>query len=154
MAFLSQTRGGANTFLIENTATYLKEIGKHKIDVLAGITHQKDEWASMTGTALGLTEPYFLTLSSGLEASGGRGINEYQWNAAHQSYLGRVNYNYGDRYLLTFNFRRDGSSRFGANNRWGVFPSASAAWRLSEESFFPKSKVLSEVKFIFEAICC
>lgn len=138
LAFLSQTRGGANTFLIENTATYLKEIGKHKIDVLAGITHQKDEWASMTGTALGLTEPYFLTLSSGLEASGGRGISEYQWNAALQSYLGRVNYNYADRYLLTFNFRRDGSSRFSPSNRFGNFMSLAAAWNVHNDIQLPE----------------
>ena len=62
------------------------------------------------------------------------------------SYFSRLNMNWAGKYFISGSIRADGSSRFGANNRWGVFPSASAAWRLSEESFFPKSKVLSEVK--------
>ncbi len=126
-AFLSRTRGGANTFLVENTLSYVKEFGKHKVDALVGATHQKDQWASMTGTVLGLTEPYFYTLSAGIEASGGRGVNEYQWNAALQSFLGRLNYNYDDKFLLTYNFRRDGSSRFSPANRYGNFMSLAGA---------------------------
>lgn len=57
----------------------------------------------------------------------------YQW--ALQSYFGRVNYNYKDRYLLEANIRIDGSSRFRKENRWGYFPSVSGAWRISEEAF-------------------
>lgn len=73
------------------------------------------------------------------------GGHRYQW--AIQSYFGRINYNYKERYLFEANFRADGSSRFTKKNRWGYFPSVSAAWRLSEEPFMEKAKdVLSNAK--------
>jgi len=62
------------------------------------------------------------------------------------SYFGRVIYGYNDRYLLTASLRRDGSSRFGADNRWGTFPAASVAWRANNESFWPKKSVISDLK--------
>src|SRR5690606_24929644 len=61
-------------------------------------------------------------------------------------YYGRLNYNLNDKYLVTLTLRGDGSSRFGPNNRWGYFPSAAIAWRLSNESFFPQSQVIDDVK--------
>ena len=62
------------------------------------------------------------------------------------SFFGRVNYNVGDRYLLGASIRRDGSSRFGAGNQWGVFPSVSLGWRLSEEGFFSGMRAISDLK--------
>src|SRR5690625_5593318 len=59
-----------------------------------------------------------------------------KWEDALLSYLGRVNYAYADKYLLTASLRYDGSSRFSPDNRWGVFPAASVGWRISEEEFF------------------
>jgi TonB-linked SusC/RagA family outer membrane protein len=69
------------------------------------------------------------------------------------SYFGRVNYNYDNRYLLTGTVRRDGSSKFGPDNRWGVFPSVAAAWRVSQEGFWKNSKIdkyVNDLKFRFE----
>ena len=60
------------------------------------------------------------------------------------SYFGRVIYNYADRYLLNVSLRRDGSSRFGRNNRWGTFPAFSAAWRASNEAFWNKKWAVTD----------
>ena len=72
------------------------------------------------------------------------GGNETEWSLL--SYMARVNYEYDNKYLLTATVRRDGSSRFGRNNRWGTFPSVSLAWRISEEPWFKKSDILSDMK--------
>ena len=61
-------------------------------------------------------------------------------------FFGRFMYNYDDKYLLSASLRRDGSSRFGKKNRWGTFPSVSAAWRISQESWFPKNDVVNDLK--------
>src|SRR5690606_37419471 len=73
-------------------------------------------------------------------------VSEFSTNASEWtllSYIGRMNYSFRGKYLLTTTLRRDGSSRFGSNNRWGYFPSASAAWRISEEDFYHSSKMNS-----------
>ncbi|MCD8179210.1 MAG: TonB-dependent receptor [Tannerellaceae bacterium] len=62
------------------------------------------------------------------------------------SYLGRVNYSYLDKYIVTANSREDGSSRFAKGNKWGFFPSVSAAWVISNENFFPDTKAVSFLK--------
>ena len=62
------------------------------------------------------------------------------------SVMARANYSYADRYLITATVRHDGSSRFGKNNRWGTFPSVSAAWRPSKESWFPQSAAVNDLK--------
>jgi TonB-linked SusC/RagA family outer membrane protein len=72
------------------------------------------------------------------------GGNETEW--ALFSYMARINYDYQNKYLLTATIRRDGSSRFGSDKRWGTFPSVSAAWRVSEEEWFPKNNILSDLK--------
>src|SRR3546814_6301290 len=66
-----------------------------------------------------------------------------------ESYLGRINYNYADRYIVSGTIRSDGSVNFGQDNKWGIFPSVSAAWRISQESFFDVP-VISELKLRFE----
>jgi TonB-linked SusC/RagA family outer membrane protein len=73
-------------------------------------------------------------------------INGWMGANSLTSYYGRVNYNFADRYLVTATMRGDGSSRFGPNNRWGYFPSASVAWRVANESFMPDSRVLTDLK--------
>jgi TonB-linked SusC/RagA family outer membrane protein len=67
-----------------------------------------------------------------------------------ESYLGRINYNYDNRYIVTGTIRRDGSSNFGPEKRWGTFPSVSAAWRVSQEDFFQDVPAISELKIRFE----
>jgi hypothetical protein len=86
-------------------------------------------------------------VNAGNPTSATNGGGTYPWSM--ESYLGRVNYNYDNRYLLTATFRRDGSPYFGADNRWGNFPSVSAAWRISKEKFFDID-FISELKLRFE----
>ncbi len=90
-------------------------------------------------TATDYPNDYIHTINGGTVTEGGS--DKTQWSIA--SYLARVQYNYEGRYMLSAAIRTDGSSRFGKNNRWGYFPSASAAWRISDEQFFKNVKELS-----------
>lgn len=145
-SFINQNKGRSETKLFENTLTFKKEFGKHDITVLAGQTFQKDNYNQIYGTKRNLlvnpsTGQYFDVLNLGDQAEVGGFRNE----AALASYLGRLEYNYDDRYLLNAVFRRDGSSKFSDANKWGNFPSASLGWRVSNESFF-KSEFINDLK--------
>ena len=145
-SFINQNKGRSETKLLENTLTFKKEFGKHDITVLAGQTFQKDNYNQIYGTKRNLlvnpsTGQYFDVLNLGDQAEVGGFRNE----AALASYLGRLEYNYDDRYLLNAVFRRDGSSKFSDANKWGNFPSASLGWRVSNESFF-KSEFINDLK--------
>ena len=118
-------------WLTENTITYDKQFGEHHFTVLAGYTaqHQRDEYAQVT--ASNFPNDLVHTINAGT-ITGGTSVAS-EWSLI--SYLARVNYNYRSRYFLTGTLRRDGSSRFGENNKYGYFPSASAGWLISEEAF-------------------
>ena len=127
-----------NTYnkLIENTLNFNKDFGRHHIDAVAGLTYQHHEWEGLWASRLNfplVNGEYLTYLSSG--ASNQQNSNTYSENAMI-SYLGRVNYIFGDKYYLTGTFRRDGTSRLSKDNRWGNFPSVSGAWRISKENFF------------------
>ncbi len=123
-----------------NTLTYEKSIGNHSFDVLAGITNQEAYTQNVTSAGQGLPaaatdneELRYLDLAiQGFRVSGGAG----EWGIL--SYLGRINYNYAGKYFSTVNFRADGSSRFGVNNKYGYFPSFSLGWKISEETFLER----------------
>lgn len=127
-------------------AQYDKQIGKHNFSVMVSHESQESNWRNLRGRRSGfLTNNVF-----DINAGAAPGTNEGGSGAwGMESYLGRLNYNYDNRYLITGNFRRDGSSNFGSENKWGNFPSLSAAWRLSQESFFNIPEI-SELKFRFE----
>lgn len=129
---LTERRGDFTTLILENTLTYNKKIEKHAFDLLAGYTAQETKWKQMTSTVHDLV-PGFWVLSAGKEDIVVSG-NDSEY--AMLSMLGRINYAYDDKYLVQANVRRDGSSRFGANYRYGIFPSASLGWRASQENFF------------------
>ena len=129
-----------------NIITYDKDFGKHHINVMGGITYEQSATKSTsTGTAENflsdVVETYDLDAAEikGLPSSG-----YSDWKLF--SFLGRVNYNYDNRYLLTVNFRADGSSRYSKGNKWGYFPSAAAAWRISQEEFLRDAGWISELK--------
>lgn len=135
-------------WLTENTLTYDHKIGEHDFTILGGITAQESGYESTFGRAEGYPNASVTTLNAGsrkIEASTGAS----QW--ALFSYLGRVSYKYRDKYLADFSFRADGSSRFGAGNRFAYFPSVSLGWRASEESFLKRSKVINDLKFRLSA---
>ncbi|MET0393559.1 MAG: TonB-dependent receptor [Chitinophagaceae bacterium] len=125
---------------------YNKQFGKHNVGVMIGHESQQSKWKNVSGSRPGFLTNDILDLNAGAApgtASGGSG----QW--AMESYLGRINYNYDNRYLLTGTYRRDGSANFGSGNKWGSFPSVSAAWRISQEKFF-NIDFISELKLRFE----
>jgi TonB-linked SusC/RagA family outer membrane protein len=118
-----------------NTLNYTKKISDHSIAVILGTEYnnQKDFSFATSREGFAIEDPDYTVLNAGSgnkDNSGGTAHN------ALMSYLGQFDYRFGDKYLASFKLRRDGSSRFGKNNRYGTFPAAAVAWRLSEEKFF------------------
>lgn len=127
----------------ENYFSYRKAFGKLNLDALVGNSVQTSQFESMYGEGENYPGKTIRELNA---ASVKKDVTSSKSAWGLNSYFSRLNMNWAGKYFISGSIRADGSSRFGANNRWGVFPSASAAWRLSEESFFPESKILSEVK--------
>lgn len=140
-------------YQITNTVNYSNTFGdKHKVNALAGqeVVYSQSESNSMT--LIKFPIPNFgldqIDNATVRDKSAGRGAPN-----TLLSYFGRVNYTYDDRYLVTGTLRYDGSSKFGPNKKWGLFPSAAVAWRLSQENFWQNSKisnVINDVKFRYE----
>ena len=127
-----------NYFLLDYT--FAK---KHHVGLMAGTSAQWNKFDYLNAQKNIFAFENVHEMDNGLEmyAIGG---NETEW--ALFSYMARATYDYDSKYLLTATLRRDGSSRFGRSKRWGTFPSVSAAWRISEESWFKKTNVLSDLK--------
>lgn len=134
----------------ETTASYNRVFGAHNVTLLAGVGEYKD------GNARGTTVTYlnipattfdeasfrFNALPANRQNSSGSDGTDHRIN----SIFSRLQYNYAEKYLLSALIRRDGSSRFGSNNKFGYFPSMSVGWVPTNESFFPKSNVLTNLK--------
>ncbi len=132
-AEMSETRNREYHNILESFVNYNLEISDHKLEAMLGFAQETKDWRSTYGYAKGFASNDLQVLGAG-EASDDASGYALEWKL--RSYFGRINYSYLDRYLVTVNMRRDGSSRFDEGNRWGNFPSFSAAWRLSKESFF------------------
>ncbi|MCM5664033.1 SusC/RagA family TonB-linked outer membrane protein [Galbibacter mesophilus] len=130
--------------LNENIIRYAKSFNLHNFSVLGGFSVIYDRNDGFNGSLEGFPSDEIQEFNGGgvLNPSVNGGASE----ETLQSYFGRINYNYNDKYLLEFNIRRDGSSKFGPDNRYGTFPSASAGWVLSKESFLNKTDWLSLLK--------
>ncbi|MCY7293087.1 MAG: TonB-dependent receptor [Ferruginibacter sp.] len=134
-----------NSYVSENTLSYNKKFDKnHKIDAVAGFTFQGVN-RYIYGAAASKLPNERLGLSGLDEGIPTRVPSSKTYNRL-ASFLGRVNYNYGNRYLATVSFRSDGSSKFTPSNKWSYFPSGSLAWRLSQENFMKKVKFISDAK--------
>lgn len=135
---MEESNSQSSMFLFENRLTYNKEIGDHGFSLMATHTEQqynyKQNGIVINGGFDGL-DPFFQISSTTAAPSD---ITTYgdELTSTIRSYLGRFTYNYDNKYLLTASFRADGSSKFPEKNRWGVFPSVSAGWNVSEEDFF------------------
>ena len=125
---------------------YNKEFGKHNVGVMVSHESQESNWKNLSAARSGFLTNDIFDLNAGA-APGTNGGGSGPW--AMESYLGRVNYNYDNRYIVTGTYRRDGSAVFGPENKWGSFPSLSAAWRVSQEKFF-QVPVISELKLRVE----
>ena len=131
-------------WIAEYTANYNRNFGKHSIAALAGYTVQEDVADANTITSNNFPNNLVPTLSavSGIITTGT--ATRAEWSIVSE--LARINYGFDGKYLLTASIRRDGSSRFGANNKYGVFPSAAVAWRISDEAFMQNVPLLSLLK--------
>ncbi len=121
--------------LIENTMTYDGKFGKNHFNVLVGQTYQHDAYQGTRGTGNTLSEPYYLHLNTADETASFSDENE----SYIVSYLGRVLYDFDEKYLFTATVRRDASSRLSPDDNVGIYPSASVGWRIDKEGFFPVS---------------
>jgi TonB-linked SusC/RagA family outer membrane protein len=131
--------------LLENTLTYSKTFSeKHNLIALFGYTAQENRYENLSGSVEGFPHSSVKQLSSGIQMKEIDGSVQ-AW--ALLSQLGRINYDYAGKYLLTASIRRDGSSRFGSENKWGYFPSFSIGWKVSEESFMSSITSISSLKF-------
>ena len=131
----------------ENILNYKKTIaGKHAIDLVAGIANQLDKNTYMGS---GIAQDFLSNsvYTGNLQSAGVPGLPSSTYSkTALSSFVGRVNYGFDNRYLLTLSFRRDGYSAYSKEFRWENFPSAAIAWRLSNESFLQNSKIVSDLK--------
>lgn len=132
----------------QNQLTYDKTFGKSTLNVLLGEENIKDKYQNFNGQAQGLAiaDIDYAYLSEGTSniLVNGAGSSD-----ALMSYFAKVNYAYNDKYLFSATIRRDGSSKFGADNRYAVFPAASAGWRISQEEFLKNSTIISDLKLRF-----
>jgi TonB-linked SusC/RagA family outer membrane protein len=130
-------------WLAEFTLNYNKKVKKHSFDALLGYTIQKENIDQNAISATNFPNDQIKTISAAGAITTATSIKQ-EW--ALLSYLARLNYSFDNKYLLTATLRTDGSSRFGADNRYGVFPSVSLAWRVSEESFMKDINWISDLK--------
>lgn len=129
---------------IQNLLTYEKKFGKHSISALAGISAEKGDGYQFDASKTDFPNNDLRALGAGntLGAINGRFTDPYSL----VSQFGRVNYSYDSRYLFQANVRRDGSSVFAPGRQYGVYPSFSAGWRISQEKFFENIKAISNLK--------
>lgn len=131
---------------IEALLTYNGEFGSHNVSALAGTSYERYRKDEMNGQVKALISNDFFTFNyydNSVVTNTSLGDNIQTWSM--QSYFGRVNYSYADKYLFEANIRYDGSSRLAPGRRWHAFPSFSAAWRLSEEKWF-RSELFNNLK--------
>jgi TonB-dependent starch-binding outer membrane protein SusC len=126
---------------------YTKQFGKHHLTVMASHEAQESQYKNLFAERRGFSTNDILDINAGDAAFDDTAGGQGQW--AMESYFGRLNYNYADRYIVTAAFRADGSVNFGSGNKWGYFPSVSAAWRVTEESFFNVS-FLNDLRLRYE----
>lgn len=143
----SRSTSASEDNLLEFTLDYTKSFGKHRLVALAGYSYQdaQDEDFSVSNWDFPTDEYSYNRLQAGNALGRGEAsMSSFQSSSKLIGFFGRINYNFSDKYLLSASVRREGSSKFGANHKWGTFPAISAAWRVKNESF------LRDVKFIHD----
>ena len=136
-------------WLWENTISYNKEIGKHRLSAVAGYTSQSGSSESFGVAAQNIlreTPDFWYLNSNNINPNTVSNNVDFGFNYAMISYLFRANYTFNDKYLLTLTFRRDGSSKFSANNRYSNFPAVALGWNLINESFMKNQTIFSNAK--------
>lgn len=139
----------SNDFQWESTLNYSRTFGKHSVQALLGYTYQYGmlQYSEMVNE--GFDSDWFGTDNIGSGSAltqGTASMSSYKEDNKYIAFFGRVMYNYDERYLVSVSLRRDGSSRFGADHKWGWFPAVSLGWRLNQESFLRDVKWIDELK--------
>ena len=140
----SDDRSLSTVMVYDNILTYDTSIKKHNFNVMAGASGTTSKWSQTYQTVSHFLNGDIKTLNAGNKVEQGNGTTASDW--AIMSYVGRFSYNFDSKYLLTANFRADGSSKLAPGNRWGYFPSVSAAWRISSENFMKDIKWIDDLK--------
>lgn len=163
-AFYEESRSYWEQQVIDNILNFNNNFGKHSVNAMLGmsVTLENSNWNAIgvegkttiysikdgslvtSEQAAGFLDPSFMTIDAGKGGTYSGSGSKYEYNRL--SYFGRINYDFDNRYLLQFTIRRDGSSKFGAERRYGTFPSLALGWRISEENFFPKESIVSNLK--------
>lgn len=130
----------------ENYLSYDKELGNSTINAIAGASWLKNELSNTNLQVAGIPSDAF-SINQLQAARQVNFVNSFAEGSALNSFFGRVNYNFKQKYLFTGTFRTDGSSKFGKNNKYGYFPSGAVAWRMSEEPFIQDLNIFSNLKF-------
>ena len=128
-----------------NTLTYLKSFNKHNLNLMAGYTMERFQYYNLYGTSYDIPSNVSTMryVSAGTADDDASGYNSY---TSLISYLGRVMYNYDEKYYLTASVRVDGSSKFSIGNKYATFPAVSAAWRISGEKFMQNQNIVNDLK--------
>ena len=142
------TRADNRVIVLDNILTYKNNSGRHSLEAMAGTSATLSHWENLTGSRQYFSPDYdnILYGLNGGNSSGLRGNSQGLSEWSIMSYLGRIAYNYDSKYYLTVNMRADGSSKLAPGHRWGYFPSASAAWRISGEEFMQDVDWINDLK--------
>lgn len=140
------TNRASNNIASSNTLTYKNKFGNHRVSGMAGIEGSYYDWSVNQFSNGNFPVGDFGTNNMGIATSASIATSDWTGNNM-LSYFGRATYAFKDKYLLTANFRADGSSKFQKGNRWGFFPSLAGAWRMSDEPFIKNLEVFSNLKF-------
>jgi len=143
---MDQSWSNNSRLLFTGTAKYDWSKDNHNVSLLAGTSYEQTNYEALSASRRNFPADVLTDLSAGSNApedmTNSGGVSEFSLN----SYFGRINYRFLERYLLEANIRTDGSSRFHRDHRWGVFPSVSAGWIISEESFLKEAKWIDLLK--------
>ena len=137
-------RSLSTTMIFDNILSYNKAFGAHAFDFMGGTSSTTSNYNTSYVSSQYFHDGSITTVNAGNKVSQGSGTYETAWGM--MSYVGRLAYNYDSKYLATVNMRIDGSSKLNPNHRWGYFPSASAAWRISSENFMKDISWIDDMK--------
>lgn len=141
--YYSQYANNSFEWLSENTISYAKEFGDHAIDLVAGYSAQENQYRDLRAEGNGSVSDDLRDVGQIIDLSN---VDSYQRTWSLLSQFGRATYRFKDRYIVTGTVRRDGSSKFASGNRFGIFPSVAAAWKVTQEPFMQNVAFVDELK--------
>ncbi|UKB77597.1 SusC/RagA family TonB-linked outer membrane protein [Chryseobacterium sp. MEBOG07] len=142
VTFANRTEYIRKNYLIENLLSFDKKWGSHRVDAILGQSFQQEDNTQLLTEATAFPDNSIRNIAGGTSFK--NTLTQYKWRL--MSYFTRVNYTFDNKYNLMASYRRDGSSRFGKNSKWGDFYAFSAGWTISNENFFPENNIVTDLK--------